>query len=73
VLQGNIFGKFAAWAGILGSTFLLAFEVCSDFIPALFDAALVLALCGGLLTMVWDILAARTLFRLGRPAAATIH
>jgi hypothetical protein len=73
VLQGNIFGKFAAWAGILGSTFLLAFEVCSDFIPALFDAALVIALCGGLLTMVWDILAARTLFRLGRPAAATIH
>ncbi|MCL4393370.1 MAG: hypothetical protein M1482_00875 [Chloroflexi bacterium] len=68
MLQGRIFGRATAWAGILAFTFLMGFEVCSSFVPALFDAALILALCGGVLSMAWDILAARTLFELARHA-----
>jgi hypothetical protein len=63
---------FSELAGILAFAFLLLFEVCSSFIPALFDVALVFALCGGLLSMVWDILAARTLFDLARDPNRTI-
>jgi hypothetical protein len=48
---------------------LLAFEIVSDFIPALFAMSLFIAIAGGLLSLVWWILVGRDLLRL----ATVVH
>ncbi len=70
MLRGNIFSKTSAWAGILGGASLLIFEVCSSFIPALFNAAMIFAMCGGLMTMTWYILLGLKLLQLGSSLSA---
>jgi hypothetical protein len=60
------FGRGAGITGILGNGLLLGFEFVSDFIPALFDASLLIAGAGGLLSMAWYMLTARGLFRQGQ-------
>jgi len=66
MLRGRVFGKPTACAGILGFGFLFVFEVLSSFVPTLFDVAMVLAIIGGLSSIVWYGLIARRLFQLGR-------
>jgi hypothetical protein len=68
MLQGRIFSKATAYAGMLGFAFLSVFEICSSFVPALFDSAMLFALVGGLLAMAWYVLIARRLFQLGQSA-----
>jgi hypothetical protein len=68
MLRGKIFGKATAFAGILGFAFFCIFEICSSFVPALFDVAMVFAMGGGLLSMAWYVLIARRLFQLGQGA-----
>ena len=71
MLRGRIFGKAAAFAGILGGVFLTIFTIWSTFIPVLFEASLLLAMLGGLSSIAWYILTARTLFRLSYLAPKT--
>ncbi|MBN2256273.1 MAG: DUF4386 family protein [Anaerolineaceae bacterium] len=68
-LRSRIFSKFAGWAGILGFTSLLIFNICAAFIPAIYDAALVFAGIGGLLFIGCYALTAGRLFQLGRETA----
>jgi hypothetical protein len=65
MLRSRIFSRWTAWAGILGETFLLIFNIFAAFVPALFDTAILLSIIGGLLSMLWLTLIARRLFQLG--------
>ena len=74
LLRGRVFGRWTAWAAILGPGFLLVFTICATLVPALFAAVMILALIGGLLSMAANILIALRLFQLGRfESEATAH
>ncbi|MEW5868562.1 MAG: hypothetical protein AB1894_04750 [Chloroflexota bacterium] len=64
MLRSQVFGKAAAYAGLFGFGVLLIFEYLSSFVSGLSGAAMALAMLGGLASMAWYILVARTLFRL---------
>lgn len=64
MLKGKIFSKTTALMGIIGFTLLSIFEVCTSFIPALQQIALIFAMVGGLLNIIWLILLGRRLFQL---------
>lgn len=66
MLKGRIFNKAAGITGILGSIFLAIFTVLATFVPAVFDAAMMLAMIGGLLSIAWYILTARRMFQLSK-------
>ena len=65
-LRGKVFGRAAGLAGIVGYGFLFAFEILSSFAPSTHDAALILAMVGGLSNLAWYILAALRFFQLGQ-------
>jgi len=65
MLRGKIFSKATALAGIIGFTLLLIFEVCTSFIPPLKGVAMIFAVGGGLLNVIWLILLGRRLYQLG--------
>ena len=71
MLRSKLFKAAAAYAGIFGFGFLLVFEVFSSFVAGLSTAAIALALLGGVLSMVWYILTAIGLFRLGKDPVET--
>jgi hypothetical protein len=48
----------------VGEAFLLIFNVCAAFVPALYSTAMMFAMIGGPLSMVWLFLIARRLFRM---------
>jgi hypothetical protein len=52
MLRSRVFGRLNAWAGIAGSSLLLAFTVWATFVPAAFRKVMVLAMGGGILSMV---------------------
>lgn len=64
MLRAKIFGKTAAYAGMLGFGLLLIFEFFSSFITGLDQATMTLATLSALPTMVWGILIARRLFQI---------
>jgi hypothetical protein len=66
MLRDQVFGKANAYVGIFGFSFLLIFEICTSFVPALQGMAIILAMLGGILSLVWDILVARRLFQLAK-------
>ncbi len=66
MLRSGIFSKAAAYAGILGFGFLLVFEFFSSFVFGLNEVTMILAMLGGLLSMVWYILIAIRLFQLAQ-------
>jgi hypothetical protein len=66
MLRGKIFSRANAIVGIVAYSCLFLFEICSTFIPPLFQVAMLFAVIGGVLSMVWDILIARKLFQLSR-------
>jgi hypothetical protein len=66
MLQGKVFNKAAAYMGIIGFGFLLLFDILSSFVPSLHDVILLLAMIGGISSMVWYILIAHRLFQLAR-------
>lgn len=68
MLQSKIFSTATAYTGLLGFGLLFLFELCSSFVPVLFDLAILFALGGGLFNLAWYILIARRLFQLGRSA-----
>lgn len=67
MLRGGIFSKATAYAGILGSLLLTIFTIWTTFIPVFFEVAMLLAMIGGISSIVWNILTARRLFQLGNP------
>ena len=66
MLQGGVFSKVNAWAGIIGSIFMLLYIVLAHFVPGVETMATVFAMPGGLLLMTWMILFAIRLFKLSR-------
>jgi hypothetical protein len=64
MLRDKLFSKTNAYVGLLGYTSLLVFEVCTSFVPALQGVAMIFAMLGGILSLVWSILVARKLFQL---------
>ena len=65
MLRGGIFSKINAYAGIFGFSIMMVFEYFSSFVTGLSDMVMLLAMFGGILSMVWYILLARKLFQLG--------
>jgi hypothetical protein len=66
MLRGGLFSRATAYVGVLGFSFLLIFEILSDFVPALFEAAMIFAMVGGIASLVWYIMVARRLFQLAK-------
>jgi uncharacterized membrane protein len=64
MLRGRIFSKATALIGIIGFTLLSIFEVCTSFIPVFKEVAMIFAISGGLLNIMWLILLGRRLFQL---------
>lgn len=72
MLRSQDFARATAVTGLLGGSLLLAFEIVSDFIPALFGISMFIAMAGGILSLVWYILVGRDLLRLGGAALADV-
>jgi hypothetical protein len=66
MLRGGLFSRAAAYVGMVAFGFLLVFEIISDFVPALFEAAMIFAMIGGIASLVWYSLVARRLFQLAK-------
>jgi hypothetical protein len=64
MLRGYIFSKLNAWAGILGFGMLWVYEICQSFIPGSSSFALIFAMIGGILNLVWYGLIAQRLFKI---------
>jgi hypothetical protein len=64
MLRGGIFSKLTACTGILGFGMLFIYEICQSFVPALLGIALLFAMIGGILNLVYYGLVARRLFQL---------
>jgi len=64
MLQGGIFSKLNAWVGILGFGMLLVYEICQSFIPESGSFALIFAMIGGILNLVWYGMIAQRFFKL---------
>jgi hypothetical protein len=64
MLQGRVFNKATALVGIVGFSLLMTYEICTCFIPTLNGVALIFAMAGGLLNLVWLILLGRRLLQL---------
>lgn len=73
IMRARIFNRTAALAGLVGYSFLLAFEILSSFVPASHQAILALAMVGGLANLAWYILAGIGLFRLSRVNSAVLN
>lgn len=66
MLRGKLFNRAAAFAGLIGYSFLLIFEVLSSFVPSTQPAILILAMIGGFSNIAWYILVALRFFQIGR-------
>lgn len=69
MLRSGVFSRVTAWAGITGFVLLFVFTVWATFVPVFYDVAMLVAMVGGLSSMLWNILVARRLFQLGWGAA----
>lgn len=65
MLRGKVFGKAAAYAGIIGNGLMVVFEIILGFVPAWFNVGLVIAMAGGISLMIWYVLVGRRLLGLG--------
>ena len=68
MLHGGILSKVSAYAGICGFSILLVFEFFSSFVSGLTTVTMILAMLGGLFSMVWYILIAGKFFRIAKDA-----
>jgi hypothetical protein len=73
MLRGGIFGKWNAWIGIVGFTFLSLFTIIATFVPALYTFSFYFfGSTGGILALTWFTLTSRRLFQLGASKENTI-
>jgi hypothetical protein len=56
ILMGGVLKKSTGIIGIIGLSFLLIFEVISSFVGSLFYEAMIFAMIGGIMTLVWYVL-----------------
>jgi hypothetical protein len=61
MLRSRVFDKVNAFTGIIAFIFFIVFEVCASFVPAAFNIAMILAMVGGFLSLVWYVLTGRRL------------
>jgi hypothetical protein len=61
MLQGKVFDKVNAFTGIVAFTLFIVFEILVSFVPAAFDLAMIFAMVGGFLALVWYVLTGRRL------------
>ena len=66
IAQGKQFGQAAAWTGVTGTGFLLLYVLLLALFPTLESFAVALAAPGGILSLVWLILIAVKLVKMGR-------
>jgi hypothetical protein len=66
MLRSKVFNKATGYTGVLGFAFLLIFDICASFVPALSGVVLMFAMIGGILNLAWYILIARRLFQLAK-------
>jgi hypothetical protein len=66
VLRGGVFSKLIGVLGLVANACFLIFEAYASFITGLSGPVMALAVCGGLLSMVWNVLIALRLFQLAR-------
>ncbi len=65
MLRGGLFGKWSAWIGIIGFTFLSLFTIFATFVPALYTFSFYFfGSIGGILALTWFALTSRRLFQL---------
>ena len=64
MLRGQIIRRWLCMLGLVGMACLLAFTVSVTFIPATFNAAMLVAMVGGLCMLAWMIGMAVIMFRL---------
>jgi hypothetical protein len=64
MLKGRVFSKPAGYVGIVSYSAFLVFEVFASFITGLSSAAMIFAMIGGILSILWYVLIALRLFRL---------
>lgn len=68
MLRGNIFSKATGYAGLLGGISLMIFTIWATYIPVGFAMSMLLAMVGGISSIVWYILTSRKLFQISRQA-----
>jgi hypothetical protein len=66
MLRETVFPRAAGWAGLFGFSALLLFEVLSSFFNVDINLGMGLAVIGGLFSMAWNLLSARTLLILSQ-------
>lgn len=66
MLRAKLFSKANVYVGFVGFTFMLIFEICASFVLALQGVVMILAMVGGILSLVWEVLVALRLFQLSR-------
>jgi hypothetical protein len=64
MLRGKIFDKVKALTGIIAFVIFMVFEILSSFVPEVFNLAMILAMVGGFLALVWYVLTGRRLLML---------
>jgi hypothetical protein len=64
MLRAGIFSRLNGWVGILGFGMLWVYEICHSFIPGSASFALLFAMIGGILNLVWYGLIAQRLFKI---------
>ncbi len=64
MLRAGIFSKRTAYAGILGFGMLFVYEICQSFVPGSASFALIFAMIGGILNLVWYGLISHRFFKM---------
>ena len=63
MLNGKVFRRITATMGLIGFLFMFIFEVCSSFIPLLYDTSMIFAMLGGISIIIWYIMMGLKLFK----------
>ena len=63
MLNGKVFRRITAIMGLIGFLFMFIFEVCSSFIPLLYDTSMIFAMLGGISIIIWYIMMGLKLFK----------
>lgn len=66
LLRGRLFSKANVYVGFIGFSFMLIFEICASFGSSLQGWVMILAMVGGILSLIWEVLVALRLFQLSR-------
>jgi hypothetical protein len=66
IIKGKIMKKVIGITGLISFTFLLIFEIVSSFMESLFYKAMIFAMIGGILALVWFVLIGIDLIKYSR-------